>query len=30
MRGTRSIHAGIALLPLAPAAEHWHPLEVLA
>ncbi|MGQ4400107.1 hypothetical protein ACN6K4_006281 [Streptomyces hayashii] len=26
----RSIRVGIALLPLAPAADHSHPLEVVA
>jgi hypothetical protein len=30
MRGSRSIRAGIAVLPLAPAAEHSHPLGVAA
>ncbi|WP_301554692.1 hypothetical protein [Streptomyces sp. P3] len=30
IRGNRSSHAGIALLPLNPAAEHTHPLRVAA
>ncbi|MEH0471894.1 hypothetical protein QA943_24190 [Streptomyces sp. B21-097] len=30
IRGSRSIRAGITLLPLSPAAEHTHPLEVVA
>ncbi|MFI1410915.1 hypothetical protein ACH4Y0_13565 [Streptomyces sp. NPDC020707] len=30
VRGSRSSRADIVLLPLAPADEHSHPLEVVA
>ena len=30
IRGTRTIRSGIALLLLAPATEHSHPLGVVA